>query len=252
MFKKIALSLVTGIALTAGCAQAAVINGGSALLNQDNVEQLGNWLGQGVDLTNIYTKQSGNTSYDFHAAVDGKGATFTVMQLTNQYSGMTSMIGGYNPESWNNYSGWNLSSNTNDRSAFLFNLSTDSVFHQRTDQVTYSYYDGWSGYQTYTQDNGQYQTYNYSYYGPLFGGGNDLYVDHELNYAYSNLYSYASTSSTSLFGDNSYYYWGGMAISGFEVFTLAPERNDVPEPASLALFAIALGGLAAASRKRSS
>lgn len=240
MFKKIALSLVAGIALTAGCAQAAVINGGSALLNQDNVEQLGSWLGQGVDLTNIYTKQSGNTSFDFHAAVDGKGATFVVMQVRDRNTGVAGLVGGYNPQSWSSVNGYNYSSDVDSRNAFLFNLSTESVFAQKTDNIGYYWYD-----------QGLYQTYNNSYSGPTFGGGHDLYVGHDLTYAYSNLWSYASSNgANNILGANAYYH--DWQVAGLEVFTFAPERNDVPEPASLALFAIALGGLAAASRKRSS
>jgi len=238
MFKKIILSLVAGVALSAGSAQAAVITGGSALLNQDNVDQLGTWLGQRVDLTKIYTKQSGNTSYDFHAAVDGQGATFFVMQATDRNTGVTGLVGGYNPQSWSSYSGYNYSYGVADRSAFLFNLSTTSVFTQKTDN---SYY--WV-------DQGIYQTYNAGYVGPTFGGGHDLYVAADLTYAYSNLWSYATTTgANNILGNGAYY--NDWRIGGLEVFTFAAERNDVPEPASLALFAIALGGLAATSRKRS-
>ncbi|MFC5477658.1 PEP_CTERM-anchored TLD domain-containing protein [Massilia suwonensis] len=251
MFKIITASLVAALTFGAGSAHAGVINGGSALLNKANVEQLGGWLGQGVDLTKVYAKSAGSTSYDFHNAVDGKGPTFVVMQATNQHTGVTGLIGGYNPQSWDSYSGYKPSYDVASRPAFLFNLDSDTVFRQRTDSTTYSYYDWWSGtYYSYTQDNGLYQTYNYGGYGPTFGNGHDLYVDQNLSYGYSNLYAYASSTSTDLLGNN--YGYTGMTISGFEVFTFAPERNDVPEPGSLALFAIALAGVAAASRKRAS
>jgi len=241
ILKKMIFTFIAGIVLAASNANAAVITGGSALLTKDNVTQLSSWLGQSVDLTNIYTKQAGNTSLDFHAAVDGKGATFVVMQVTDQYSGMTGLVGGYNPQSWSSSNYYNYSYDEGSRNAFLFNLSTDTVFGQKAINDNYWYW----------YDQGVYQTYNYGSYGPTFGGGHDLYVGYDLMNGYSNLWSYASTNGAgNLLGNGaSYYNW---QVAGLEVFNMAPARNEVPEPASLALFAIALGGLAAARRKRSS
>lgn len=240
MLKKMIFTFIAGIVLAASHANAAVVTGSSALLTKDDVTQLGSWLGQSVDLTNIYTKQAGNTSFDFHAAVDGKGATFVVMQVTDQNSGITGLVGGYNPQSWNSNEGYSYSYDVNSRDAFLFNLSTDTVFGQK-DISNYNYW--------YWYDQGVYQTYNSSYYGPTFGGGHDLYVADDLTYAYSNLWSYASTNGAgNLLGNGANNY--SWQVAGLEVFNMAPARNEVPEPASLALFAIALGGLAAARSKR--
>jgi len=240
ILKKMICTFIAGIVLTASYANAAVITGGSALLTKDDVTQLGSWLGESVDLTNIFTKQAGNTSADFHAAVDGKGATFVVMQVTDQNSGMTGLVGGYNPQSWSSNGDYNYSYDLDSRNAFLFNLSTNTVFGQKG--ITNYYY--W-------YDQGVYQTFNYAYYGPTFGGGHDLQVGYDLTNGYSNLWSYTSTNGASnLLGNGaSYYNW---QVAGLEVFNMAPARNEVPEPASLALFAIALGGLAAARRTRSS
>lgn len=251
MLKFITSALVAALTLGAGNAHAGIITGGSALLDKAKVEQMGGWLGQDVDLTKIYAKSAGNTSYDFHKAVDGKGASLVVMQVTSQSTGATSLIGAYNPQSWNSTSGYNTSNDSASRSAFLFNLDTNAVFRQRTDVTTYGYYDYWYDYYySYTQDNGLYQTYNYAGYGPTFGNGHDLYVAMDLSYAYSNLYSYASSTSAGLLG-NENYWSNAMTVSSMEVFTFAQARNDVPEPGSLALFAISLIGVAAARRKRS-
>ena len=62
---------------------AGMIVGGSTLLTPTYVSELETWLGEGpLELTNVYTKAPGNTSLDFHAAVDGLGPTFVVMQAT--------------------------------------------------------------------------------------------------------------------------------------------------------------------------
>jgi hypothetical protein len=51
----------------------------ASLLTPAYQSQLESWLGEGpLILTNIYTKQAGDTSFDFHSAVDGQGRTFTL------------------------------------------------------------------------------------------------------------------------------------------------------------------------------
>jgi hypothetical protein len=77
---------------------------------------LSTMFGQDMDLTRIFAKQTGDTSQDWHAAVDGQGATFTVIELAN--AGIENMrIGGYSGSSWSSSDEWLRSA-----TSFLFNL----------------------------------------------------------------------------------------------------------------------------------
>ena len=213
--------------LLAGQANASVISGGSKLLSDANVSQLTTWLGQGsIGLTNIFTKKTGNTASDFHAAADGKGATFVVMQVTTS-DGATGLIGGYNPLSWTSKNQYNVVTQAN-ATGFLFNLTSNTKFAERKDA------------------SGQYQTYNLNAYGPTFGGGHDLYVGGDLTTSYSYSYSYGKDYGYNLFGSRNMW----QTISGLEVFSISADTGSaVPEPESLALVALGLAGLAFMRRK---
>ncbi|MDB5960417.1 MAG: hypothetical protein JWP59_1711, partial [Massilia sp.] len=89
-----------------GQAVAGTVIGGSALLDAGKEAQLERWLGAGqFNLQNVYTRRPGDTSLDFHEGADGKGATFTLLEVTNR-SGATYLVGGYNPQSWSLDDGW--------------------------------------------------------------------------------------------------------------------------------------------------
>lgn len=61
--------------------------------------QLEAWLGEGdLDFTNVYTRIAADDNLDFHAAADGQGRTFTLVEVV--WLGNTYVIGGYNPQSW--------------------------------------------------------------------------------------------------------------------------------------------------------
>ncbi len=231
-------------ALPLSSASAATIVGGSNLLTAASADQLETWLGQGpTTLTNIFDKAPGNTPDDFHAAADGMGATFSVIEVLGFYNGelrdQPVLIGGYNPQSWSSSSDYNVMPLDADRTAFVFNLTQGLKFDQRKDAVT--------------TNRGRYQTLNSIAYGPTFGAGHDLTVggvDATLNTGYSYLYSYG--------GDDAYsrdlaryptYFDSYVQIGQIEVFTVTP---GVPEPETYALMLAGLSLLGVAARRKGS
>ena len=143
-------------------ASAATVVGGSDLLSAASANQLESWLGQGpLTLTNVFDKASGSTSDDFHAAADGKGATFSIVEFLTDSTGKPFdkpvIVGGYNPQSWNSSAaGFNFTPLDVDRTAFVFSLTQSLKLDQRQDASTTNY--------------GQFQTLGYPNYGPTFGG----------------------------------------------------------------------------------
>ncbi len=137
--------------------------------------QLATWLGEGdLAFFEIFSSSNGDgkTSTDFHAAVDGQGRTFTLLEVTSFDTGLTQIIGGYNPQSWNSTTGYNVTPTDAERTAFIFNL-TDGIKHE---QILGSY-------------PGSVQTYNEFNEGPIFGG-NDIWVRDSLVAATTKQYSY--------------------------------------------------------------
>ena len=114
--------------------------------------------------------RDGNTTAAFHEKCDNKGATIVVTRIKDSEQ----IVGGYNPLFW--------SSNTSDNStydSFLFSFTNRSNLHSA--KVSYSKGD-------------QYSVRSRSTYGPMFGGGSDLYFDSNGTswYSYNHPYSYQS------------------------------------------------------------
>jgi hypothetical protein len=140
---------------------AAFIVGGTGFVTQTYADQLETWLGEGpITITSVFTKLPGHTAEHFHNASDGKGRTFSIIEVlsgNNFYNSSQllspQVIGGYNPQSWSSIGDWNYTTDLVDRTGFIFNLTATEKQNQNQD------------------DSGLFQTYNAYTYGPLFGGG---------------------------------------------------------------------------------
>lgn len=221
------------LALAGGAAHAGDIIGGSKLLDGGRQAQLERWLGQGeFNLANVYTLRPGDTSASFHQGANGKGATFTLLEVTNT-AGQSFLVGGYNPQSWSSTDGWHETGRDFQRTAFLFNFTTPAVYRQVL-----------SGYVLPSQ--GLRQTFNDILFGPVFGSGPDLLVNDKLTAALSWQLGYgnpANESSSIIDGSV-----GGQAVhvDAMEIFAIAP----VPEPAPAAMWLAGVGLIGALGRWR--
>ncbi|MBI3462734.1 MAG: PEP_CTERM-anchored TLD domain-containing protein [Planctomycetes bacterium] len=235
IWKRLALAGMTMVAVLMVTGREAP----AALLTAVNEAQLESWLGEGdLVFTNIFTKTQGDLqdSFDFHAAVDGQGRTFTLIELLPTAGNTAAVIGGYNPQSWQSVGHFNLTPTDPERTAFIFNLSTATVQRQKLASDP----NGAAG---------VYQTDNIGVLGPIFGAGPDLLVNATLSAGYARQQSYGPTvSGTNVYGRS------GETVGEYgtiEVYTVAPATNaPVPEPASLAIWGLAALGITVAAARR--
>lgn len=227
------LPALASLVFCAGAQAAAT----PSLLSQQDTAQLSSWLGEGpLALTPIYTKAAGDTSLDFHAAADGKGRTFSVMEASNT-AGQTWLVGGYNPQSWNASAGLHVTMADSERTAFLFNLTSGLMLPQLK-----QYFSG--------DSTGSGQTYNDSDFGPTFGIGHDLYVPRNLTsggYSYLYTYSPAGQPSSGLSLVDGSANASSLTFGALQVYSI----SAVPEPATFGMLLaglLLLGGLHARKR----
>jgi len=217
-------SVLLVIAGTGGAARAGDITGGSSLLDDGRHAQLERWLGAGeFNLNNVYTLRPGDTSVNFHKAADGKGATFTLIEVTNT-AGQTFLVGGYNPQSWSSTDGWHETERDFQRTAFIFNFTNPAVYRQ----VPTSFE---------LPSQGQRQTYNDILFGPVFGSGPDLLVNNDLTHALSWQLSYGNPDNEGVSIIDGSLLGQTVNVNAMEIFAIAP----VPEPASSAMLLAGLG-----------
>lgn len=224
-------SLLSSLLLAAAPAHASLLTGA-------NQAQMAGWLGEGpLALNLLFEKAPGRSAADFHAAADGKGRTFTLMQAFDA-TGHGWLVGGYNPQSWSSIGGFNMTPNEADRTAFLFNLDTGVKFTQLP--------------QLAGDDYGAMQTVNDAAFGPAFGAGFDLAVGSDLTTGgVSALLSYNDGAHhqnpfTSLLDGSSYANTPNVTFGAIEVYTI----KAVPEPMSLLLLLTGMCALAILQRRK--
>jgi len=200
--------------------------------------QLETWLGQGnLNFTQIFEKGTGDNYTNFHAAVDGQGATLTLMSVSGAgFSGQ--IIGGYNPQSWNSSDSYNFTPSDAARTAFIYNLTSSTIQRQNLNG------QGYGG-------SGQYQAHNYQYHGPSFGGGADLFVQSSLNSGYAFNYSYGGTSFDGDIVDGTLNgEYTAFSVTALEIYTFTQGSNSIPDGTSTnVLIVFSLVGLVALRRR---
>jgi hypothetical protein len=214
-------------------AQAGDIIGGSSLLDEGRQAQLERWLGAGeFNLNNVYTLRPGDTSVNFHRAADGKGDTFTLIEVTNT-AGQTFLVGGYNPQSWSSTDGWHETERDFQRTAFIFNFTDPAVYRQ----VPTSFE---------LPSQGARQTYNDILFGPVFGSGPDLFVNDDLTRALSWQLSYGNPANEGISIIDGSIGGQSVRVNAMEIFAITP----VPEPATGAMLLAGVGVIGGVMRWR--
>jgi hypothetical protein len=217
-------ALALTLAMAGAPAAAGDIIGGSALLDDSKQAQLERWLGAGeFNLDNVYTLRSGDTSASFHQAADGKGATFTLLEVTND-SGRSFLVGGYNPQSWATGEAWHETERDFQRTAFLFNFTEPAVYRQ----ILSTYV---------LPSQGERQTFNEVGFGPVFGSGPDLFVNDRLDTALSWQLSYGNPADESLSIIDRSLRGETVRVDAMEIFAISP----VPEPGETAMLLLGAG-----------
>jgi hypothetical protein len=228
-------ALALTLAMAGAPAKAGDIIGSSALLDDSKQAQLERWLGAGeFNLDNVYTLRPGDTSVDFHKAADGKGATFTLLEVTNN-GGRSFLVGGYDPQSWASNEAWHETERDFQRTAFLFNFTEPAVYRQ----ILSTYV---------LPSQGQRQTFNDIGFGPVFGSGPDLFVNNRLDTALSWQLSYGNPADESLSIIDRSARGQTVRVDAMEIFAISP----VPEPGETAMLLVGAGvlGLFARFKRR--
>jgi hypothetical protein len=216
-------------------AAAGDLIGGSTLLDPSRHAQLERWLGAGeFNLDKVYARQAGDNAADFHQGADARGATFTMLEVTNA-AGSTYLIGGYDPQSWSSDDGWHETERDWQRTAFLFNMTDPAVYRQVL-----------SGYVLPSQ--GQRQTFNSVELGPVFGSGPDLFVNDRFDSALSWQLSYGNPANEGLSIIDASVGSQVVRVNAMEVFAIAP----VPEPSPAAMLLAGMGMFGLLARRRRS
>jgi len=178
---------------------------GNTLLGSDEVSQILKWISGNKKPWKIIYKATvdGFTASSFRTKCSMKGPTITVIKSTNG-----NIFGGYTPLNWK-ASG---SQYEFDTKSFLFSFKNKDIGKCKIQIPN-------------TGSSGQYSIYQEGSYGPVFGGGFDLYICDNCsttNSSYSNLgYSFTPPSGYSYGATNTQNYLAGsynFTVSEIEVF----------------------------------
>ncbi|KAG9288949.1 hypothetical protein G9A89_019571 [Geosiphon pyriformis] len=158
----------------------------STIIDEKIARVIGNWIAgtnsiseqkHSYKFENLFrASRDGFDSGNFHSRCDNKGPTFTIVKLSSN----NIIVGGYNPLNWNSNGTYQ-----NSNSTFIFQFSDSSSQSGQIGRITTNY---------------QYAVYNYSSYGPTFGGGHDFYISgnywyHSSVHTYPNIFSSLGNSS---------------------------------------------------------
>ena len=238
-FKFLKAATVGLVLSVTGFVNAGVIDSSSVLLDEAGASQLENWLGQGdLNWDSVWYGATGATSSSWHSAVDGVSNTVSIYDIT--YAGQNYLIGGYNANVWSSTSGW-ASDSDGIWENFIFNLTTN------TKAQTADPHANWAV--------GYLATYNHNNYFAAFGGGFDLWggTGQIGNGGYAHYVgSYVGEQSTGL-GNivDGQQTLTQYTVNSLETFTFN-EATSVPEPTTLAIFALGMIGLASRRFKKQS
>eukprot|EP01130_Rhizamoeba_saxonica_P005321 TRINITY_DN2137_c0_g1_i1.p1 TRINITY_DN2137_c0_g1~~TRINITY_DN2137_c0_g1_i1.p1 ORF type:complete len:356 (-),score=59.06 TRINITY_DN2137_c0_g1_i1:304-1371(-) len=129
---------------------------GTKLLSSEHQDIIKSWTAMDHHWVLIYrASEDGFTSSDFHRKCDGKGPTVTILESSSRF-----LFGGFTSISWDSSNGYK-----SDDKAFIFSL---------TNPFNYSPTKCPSGGDEYTINCN-------SSYGPVFGGGCDIFVSNNSN-----------------------------------------------------------------------
>ncbi|MBA6293637.1 PEP_CTERM-anchored TLD domain-containing protein [Colwellia sp. MB3u-70] len=232
-FLNVALASLA-IAVGSFPAHSGIIDASSVLLDDAGATQLESWLGQGdLDWDSIWYGTTGATPQQWHDGVDGVLDTVSIMKVIDT-TGVVSLLGGYTDIAWDADGTYSKTDN-----AFIFNLTNNS--RQLVNTL-----------------NANVAIVTLDSYFPTFGGGHNLTG----GYAHAIGVNGAGTHSAGYANNASAYYngnvniLGGAGLSQFKLLELETvtfaQATDVPEPSTLAIFALGMIGLASRRFKKQS
>ncbi|WP_281560720.1 PEP_CTERM-anchored TLD domain-containing protein [Thalassomonas sp. RHCl1] len=227
--------VVAGMALMvsslANIANAGLVDSGSHLLDQSGASLLESWMGQGeLDWNSIWYGEAGATASSWHNAVDGQGPTVSIYNVT--YNNVDYLIGGYTDLDWNKSGSY-----SHDRDgtvdSFIFNLSS-AVMHD----TSANHFD----------NEGANIILGYQDYFATFGGGHDIFGG-SFTLGGSGYSNDVGTYNGKLPNSKGNIVTGStervsFTVNALETFSVASVQSpSVPEPSTLAIFALAMLGL---------